>query len=90
MFATVRGSNPGYKGRTRAGRFFPNDVSRRIEIVPDRDDPKTPDGTPDPDKMNQEAYALLKADPRLSVMEETDKVSGISQDVVDQLQARLR
>ena len=70
MFVTVRASNPNHAGRWRAGRFFSNKESRRIEVVDDEKDPTGPDGRPHPDKMNRAAYELMMKDDRLSVKPE--------------------
>ncbi len=93
MFVQVRCQNPGHDGRRRAGRFFSNGQTYRMEVVQAEKDFRELDkageatGPGDMTKMNQEAFESIKADPCFSVL--ADVEGGVSQEVFDSTKARL-
>lgn len=103
MFVQIRCSNPGHTGRSRAGRYFANGGTYRMEVVGlPRPDPKTqkpgePRGWPLDEKGQPSMEAIdkidlerVKSDPTMSVLEGGDTGAALSEAAFQEARAQLK
>lgn len=99
MFIKARAVNAGHQGRHRAGRFFPNGETIRLEVVPDAPgklDPKAPYVTDDKgvkrssmEQITRSGWEALKADGVIAVLGDDESAEHAAADIVASLRAQL-
>jgi hypothetical protein len=102
MFAIIRASNHGFKGRHRAGRFFTNGESVKMEIIPDAAAERDPshdrpiehfpldkDGKPSMTQITRSGFEQIKADlGGLNVLSDEESQTAVSQAAFDEAKRR--
>lgn len=93
-------ATPGADGVWRAGRKWPAGSSVAVEVLADKADPppvptgaKNGDGTPkmmpDPHRIGRDAFAALKADPRIRILSDEETQGVLNQAAVDAAKAEV-
>ncbi len=94
MFVQVRCHNPGHDGRRRAGRFFANGQTYRMEVIDAEKDFRELDaegnatGKGEMERINRQGLDALRKDPCFSVNTDGDG-TGVSLELFGATKAKL-